>query len=56
MLSRNFYALDLNGKLDHHPDSIEDPLVKSFDLSDSEKDGTLIFCWLNLLSRERWNI
>ncbi len=38
---QKFYALDLNGKLDHHPDSIEDPLVKSFDLSDSEKDGTL---------------
>ena len=38
---QDFYALDLNGKLDHHPDSIEDPLVKSFDLSDSEKDGTL---------------
>ena len=40
---QSFYALDLNGKLDHHPDSIEDPLVKSFDLSDSEKDGTLSF-------------
>lgn len=38
---QKFYALDLNGKLDHHPDSIEDPLVKSFDLFDSEKDGTL---------------
>lgn len=38
---QNFYALDLNGKLDHHPDSIEDPLVKSYDLLDSEKDGTL---------------
>ena len=38
---QKFYALDLNGKLDHRPDSIEDPLVKSFDLSDSEKDGTL---------------
>ena len=38
---QNFYALDLNGKLDHHPDSIEDPLVKSYDLSDSESDGTL---------------
>ena len=38
---QDFYALDLNGKLDHHPDSIEDPLVKSYDLSDSEKDGTL---------------
>jgi CheY-like chemotaxis protein len=38
---QDFYALDLNGKLDHHPDSIEDPLVKIYDLSDSEKDGTL---------------
>ncbi|MBK7631557.1 MAG: histidine kinase [Ignavibacteriales bacterium] len=38
---QDFYALDLNGKLDHHPDSIEDPMVKRYDLSDSEKDGTL---------------
>lgn len=38
---QDFYALDLNGKLNHHPDSIEDPLVKSYDLLDSEKDGTL---------------
>lgn len=38
---QNFFALDLNGKLDHHPDSVEDPLVKSYDLLDSEKDGTL---------------
>ncbi len=38
---QDFYALDLNGKLDHHPDSVADPLVKSYDLSDSEKDGTL---------------
>lgn len=38
---QDFYALDLNGKLDHHPDSIEDPLVKSYDLLESEKDGTL---------------
>ena len=38
---QEFFALDLNSKLKHHPDSIEDPLVKSFDLSDSEKDGTL---------------
>jgi CheY-like chemotaxis protein len=38
---QEFYALDLNGKLDHHPESIEDPLVKRFDLTDSEKDGTL---------------
>lgn len=38
---QEFYALDLNGKLDNHPDSIEDPLVKKYDLLDSEKDGTL---------------
>ncbi len=38
---QEFYALDLYGKLDHHPDSIEDPLVKSYTLIDSEKDGTL---------------
>ncbi|MCU0342703.1 MAG: histidine kinase [Ignavibacterium sp.] len=38
---QDFYALDLNGKLDHHPNSVEDPLVKSYDLLESEKDGTL---------------
>lgn len=38
---QEFYALDLNGKLEHHPENIEDPLVKRYDLSDSEKDGTL---------------
>ena len=38
---QNFFALDLNGKLDHHPDSIEDPLVKSYKLEEAEKDGTL---------------
>lgn len=38
---QKFYALDLNGKLEHHPESIEDQLVRSYDLSDSEKDGTL---------------
>ncbi len=38
---QEFFALDLNGKLEHHPNSIEDPLVKRFDLLDSEKDGTL---------------
>jgi CheY-like chemotaxis protein len=38
---QDFYALDLNGKLDHHPNSIEDQLVKSYDLLESEKDGTL---------------
>ena len=40
---QNFYALDLNGKLDNHPDSIEDSLVKSYELSNAEKDGTLSF-------------
>ncbi|MDT3695704.1 MAG: PEP/pyruvate-binding domain-containing protein [Ignavibacterium sp.] len=38
---QKFYALDLNKKLEHHPESIEDQLVRSYDLSDSEKDGTL---------------
>ncbi len=38
---QKFYALDLNGKLEHHPESIEDPLVKKYSLVDSEKDGTL---------------
>ncbi len=38
---QEFYALDLTGKLEHHLESIEDPLVKLYDLSDSEKDGTL---------------
>jgi len=26
----NFFALDLNGKLDHHPESTKDPLVKRY--------------------------
>lgn len=38
---QEFYALDLNGKLEPHLESIEDPLVKLYDLTDSEKDGTL---------------
>ena len=38
---QDFYALDLDGKLDHHPDSIKDPLVKRFELTESEADGTL---------------
>ena len=38
---QDFYALDLNGKLDHHPDSTKDPLVKKYDLLESESDGTL---------------
>ncbi len=38
---QDFYALDLNGKLDHHPDSVADPLVKNYELIKSEEDGTL---------------
>lgn len=38
---QEFYALDLTGKLEHNLKSIEDPLVKLYDLSESEKDGTL---------------
>ena len=38
---QDFFALDLNGKLDHHPDSTKDPLVKRYDLLESESDGTL---------------
>ncbi len=38
---QDFFALDLNGKLDHHPESTKDPLVKRFDLLESEADGTL---------------
>lgn len=38
---QDFYALDLNGKLDHHPESIKDPLVKKYELTVSEEDGTL---------------
>jgi len=38
---QDFYALDLDGKLDHHPDSTKDPLVKRYELVESEKDGTL---------------
>lgn len=38
---QDFYALDLNGKLDHHPESTKDPLVKRYDLLESEADGTL---------------
>ncbi len=38
---QDFYALDLNGKLDHHPESTKDPLVKRHELSESEEDGTL---------------
>ena len=38
---QDFYALDLKGKLNHHPESITDPLVKRFELVESESDGTL---------------
>ena len=38
---QDFYALDLKGKLDHHPESTKDPLVKRFELVESEADGTL---------------
>jgi len=38
---QDFYALDLDGKLDHHPESTKDPLVKRYDLLESEADGTL---------------
>ena len=38
---QDFFALDLNGKLDHHPESTKDPLVKRYDLLESEVDGTL---------------
>lgn len=38
---QDFYALDLKSKLDHHPESTKDPLVKRFELVDSESDGTL---------------
>jgi hypothetical protein len=38
---QEFFALDLNGKLDHHPESTKDPLVKRYDLLESESDGTL---------------
>jgi CheY-like chemotaxis protein len=38
---QDFFALDLNGKLDHHPESTKDPLVKRYDLLESESDGTL---------------
>lgn len=38
---QDFYALDLDGKLDHHPESTKDPLVKNYRLSEAESDGTL---------------
>jgi CheY-like chemotaxis protein len=38
---QDFYALDLDGELDHHPESTKDPHVKKYDLLESEADGTL---------------
>ncbi len=38
---QNFYALDLDGKLEYHPESTMDSQVKIYDLSVSEADGTL---------------
>lgn len=38
---QDFYALDLAGKLNHHPEAVTDPLVKTYSLGVSEKDGTL---------------
>lgn len=40
---QDFYALDLDGKLEHHPESTKDPLVKKYDLKEAEIDGTLHF-------------
>lgn len=38
---QNFYALDLDEKLEHHPESTMDSQVKIYDLSVSQADGTL---------------
>jgi CheY-like chemotaxis protein len=38
---QDFYALDLDGRIDHRMDSVSDPLVKRYDLEESESDGTL---------------
>jgi hypothetical protein len=43
---QDFYALDLNGKLDHHPESTKDPLVKRYDLLE------LYFQWVQLTLRK----
>lgn len=40
---QDFYALDLNGKLEHHSESTKDPLVSKYDLKEAEFDGTLHF-------------
>jgi CheY-like chemotaxis protein len=38
---QDFFALELDGKLEHHPESTKDPLVKKYDLVEAETDGTL---------------
>ena len=38
---QEFFALDINGQLDHDPTHIPDQLVKKFDLSKAEDDQTL---------------
>jgi CheY-like chemotaxis protein len=38
---QDFYALDLKGELDHHPESTKDPFVIKYELIKSEEDGTL---------------
>ena len=38
---QDFYALDLNGKLDHNLSDITDPFVNTYSLEVSEKEGTL---------------
>lgn len=40
---QDFYALDLDGRLEHHPESTKDPLVKNYNLNEAEFDGTLHF-------------
>jgi CheY-like chemotaxis protein len=38
---QDFYALDLSGKLNHHPDDTSDALVKKYNLETAEKEGAL---------------
>ncbi|MCK9209735.1 MAG: histidine kinase [Ignavibacteriaceae bacterium] len=40
---QDFYALDLKGKVDHATVETHDTLVKKYDLSDAEDDGSLGF-------------
>ncbi|MDP2302104.1 MAG: PEP/pyruvate-binding domain-containing protein [Ignavibacteria bacterium] len=40
---QNFYALDLNGKLDHNVNQTHDMLVHSYNLSKAEEDQTLYY-------------